>query len=483
MLSIERSQEALKGEFSKVLATTAATSHAVEELKSMLTSCMGMWKNNDRASPSASNAMLGNPNTHPIPLIEAPGLLAESNPLPTSAADIPTEEDTSLVVNKHDVPMDSVTQDSTCVVQEDQGQEEKLLPSTAPTSTSLDPPDVKLDCTVQAVGANLNSANDLSISQNKGVVDVDSSNEDQSVVPAKEDSRVPEEDGGHRVPEMGDCAGDPYSLDLLQESVTHLDAAGPSPKPPPRIQPKRSTKAATEVKPFSSPSRGNGGRQKLLIFNVHGTLLDCSLRSETNPNSKIRPTLKTQRRRVVHRPWLQPFLSKCFLNFTVAFWGSKSKEYMDDVVPTLMEGRKVSHQFAPLFTWSGKDCEAVEFQGDTPVGWGKPLSKVYSKWPQFSPENTLIIDNNIARISCNPAGNVIISSPFYVAGLAKLADDNRYLELVLWPVMEAYLTVQDAKDFRLKSREILQRYASTCTGLTENQLTILRAIMLEGEGS
>ena len=328
--------------------------------------------------------MLGNPTTHPIPFIEAPGLLAESHLLPTSTADIRIEEDTSLAVNKHDVAMDSVTQDSTCVVQKD-------------------PTVVKLDGIVQAVGPNLNSAKDLSLSQNKGVVDIDSSNEDQSIVPAKEDSRVPEEDGGHGVTEMRDCAselkesaGGPYSLggckvDLLQESVTHLDAAAPLPKPPPRIQPMRSKKAATEVKPLSSRSRGNGGRQKLLIFNVHGTLLDCSLRLERNPNSKIRPTLKTQRRRVVHRPWLQPFLSKCFLNFSVALWGSKSKEYMDDVVPTLMEGRKESHQFAPLFMWSGKDCKAVEFQGDMPVGWGKPLSKVYNKWPQFSPENTLIL--------------------------------------------------------------------------------------------
>ena len=40
-----------------------------------------------------------------------------------------------------------------------------------------------------------------------------------------------------------------------------------------------------------------------------------------------------------------------------------------------------------------------------------------------------------------------------MAGLAKLADDNRYLELVLWLVMEAYLIVQDAKDFWLKNRE------------------------------
>ena len=31
---------------------------------------------------------------------------------------------------------------------------------------------------------------------------------------------------------------------------------------------------------------------KLVVFNVHGTLLDCSLLKEKNPNSKIKLTLK-----------------------------------------------------------------------------------------------------------------------------------------------------------------------------------------------
>ena len=77
------------------------------------------------------------------------------------------------------------------------------------------------------------------------------------------------------------------------------------------------------------------GREKLVIFNVHGTLLDSSLLVENNPNSKIRPTVKTKSRRVVFRPWLHAFLSHCFIHFAVAFWGSKSVAYMDEVVPTM----------------------------------------------------------------------------------------------------------------------------------------------------
>ena len=58
---------------------------------------------------------------------------------------------------------------------------------------------------------------------------------------------------------------------------------------------------------------------KLLVFNVQGTLLDCSLLSSQNPNSRIRPTLKHGGRRIVMRPWIGQFLGRCFSHFEVAF--------------------------------------------------------------------------------------------------------------------------------------------------------------------
>jgi hypothetical protein len=58
---------------------------------------------------------------------------------------------------------------------------------------------------------------------------------------------------------------------------------------------------------------------KLLVFNVHGTLLDCTLVDEPSPNSKIWYIMKIATRRVVYRPWLSEFLRKCFLHFHIAF--------------------------------------------------------------------------------------------------------------------------------------------------------------------
>ena len=101
------------------------------------------------------------------------------------------------------------------------------------------------------------------------------------------------------------------------------------------------------------------GRSKLIVFNVQGTLLDCNLLVEPNPNNKIRSTTKALLRRVVLRPWLHPFVSQCFLHFAVGFWDSKSTSFMEDVFPVLMGAWRLSEgpKPEPLFQWSGKQCE------------------------------------------------------------------------------------------------------------------------------
>jgi hypothetical protein len=96
-----------------------------------------------------------------------------------------------------------------------------------------------------------------------------------------------------------------------------------------------------------------GESLKLLIFNVHGMLLDCSLFRERNPNSAIRITLNTGSRRVVFRPWLVEFLSNCFKNFKVAFWGSKSEGYMQEIAPAMLGRLKGGTGCSPCFVWSG----------------------------------------------------------------------------------------------------------------------------------
>ena len=75
---------------------------------------------------------------------------------------------------------------------------------------------------------------------------------------------------------------------------------------------------------------------KLLILNVHGTLLDTTLLNQPNPNCNICVTKKTTTREFVFRPWLMEFLGKCFKFFKVAFWGTKSSEYMEEVLREIL---------------------------------------------------------------------------------------------------------------------------------------------------
>jgi hypothetical protein len=98
---------------------------------------------------------------------------------------------------------------------------------------------------------------------------------------------------------------------------------------------------------------------KLLILNVHGTLLDCSLLSERNPNVNIRMSTRSLTRRIVFRPCLIEFIDKCFKNFRVGFWGIKSSANMEDVLGEVMKQFSGLDTHKPLFCWSAKECEEV----------------------------------------------------------------------------------------------------------------------------
>ena len=75
ILSIEKSQATLQSEFSKVLATTVATSSAVEELKCLLIAYMGRAKGSDHGSPFVSKSILENPISSSIPFLEVDPVL------------------------------------------------------------------------------------------------------------------------------------------------------------------------------------------------------------------------------------------------------------------------------------------------------------------------------------------------------------------------------------------------------------------------
>ena len=191
---------------------------------------------------------------------------------------------------------------------------------------------------------------------------------------------------------------------------------------------------------------GTNSATKLLNFNIHGTLVDCSLLSESNPNSNIRITKKSLTRRIVFRPWLTEFLDRCFSKFKVAFWGIKSLRNMEDVVAEMMRRFEGMESHKPLFCWSAKECEDVSHNSGKPK-WKKPLSKVWTTWPLWNESNTMIIDHIGALVDCNPIANIIIPPAFYVEDLKKLADDKNYLRQNLWPLLESLAGSPNVQQF------------------------------------
>jgi hypothetical protein len=172
---------------------------------------------------------------------------------------------------------------------------------------------------------------------------------------------------------------------------------------------------------------------KLLVFNVHGPLLDCSLLLDKNPNTTVRPTFRTAKCRVIFRPGLVDFLTRCFVYFEIALWGSKSKVYMDDVVPTMLGKLREGSTFKPAFVWSAKECEVTKFEDGIPLKWEKPLQKVFWRYPRFNYLNSIMIDHKICRVGRNLAANLIIPTAFYMADIQKVAENRAFLKTSLWP--------------------------------------------------
>jgi hypothetical protein len=101
---------------------------------------------------------------------------------------------------------------------------------------------------------------------------------------------------------------------------------------------------------------------------------------------------------------------------------------MDEIIAAVLAPLKDGPSFKPLFVWSGKHCEATNFDDGASICWGKPLSKVFEQWPAFNLSNSIIVDHKSYKVGCNPMVNVIIPTPFYVQDMGKVDEDNSYLK-------------------------------------------------------
>lgn len=156
-------------------------------------------------------------------------------------------------------------------------------------------------------------------------------------------------------------------------------------------------------------------RKKLLILDLNGLLADINqdYHNAHLAHAKVRTKL------VFRRPYCDDFLRFCFQNFELGIWSSRKRENVESVVDILMRGLKQ----CLLFCWDMSYCTVTGCKTidnkDKPLVL-KELKRVWNKdepdlpWGQgeFSPSNTLLVDDSPYKALCNPPNTAIFPEPY-----------------------------------------------------------------------
>ncbi|CAN6195253.1 unnamed protein product [Urochloa humidicola] len=156
-------------------------------------------------------------------------------------------------------------------------------------------------------------------------------------------------------------------------------------------------------------------RKKLLILDLNGLLADINqdFHNAHKAHGKVRGKL------VFRRPYSDDFLRFCFQNFELGIWSSRKRENVDSVVNILMQDLKKYI----LFCWDMSYCTVTGC--NTVDNKHKPLvlkelKKLWNKeeptlpWElgEFSPSNTLLVDDSPYKALCNPPNTAIFPQPY-----------------------------------------------------------------------
>ncbi|KAF7067734.1 hypothetical protein CFC21_073583 [Triticum aestivum] len=182
-----------------------------------------------------------------------------------------------------------------------------------------------------------------------------------------------------------------------------------------QISPSNLAQAYSEKLRMSFPPRDSltGFRKKkLLILDLNGLLADIN---EDFHNAHMADA-KVRRKLVFRRPHCDDFLNFCIKNFELGVWSSRKRKNVDSVVDILMR------DFKPylLFSWARDKCTMTG--RNTLENVHKPivlkeLKKLWNKeepglpWKEgeFSPSNTLLVDDSPYKALRNPVFSQLFS--------------------------------------------------------------------------
>ncbi|KAI5012726.1 hypothetical protein ZWY2020_024992 [Hordeum vulgare] len=221
-------------------------------------------------------------------------------------------------------------------------------------------------------------------------------------------------------------------------------------------------------------------RKKLLILDLNGLLADITPVHSNSPDCRLAHA-KVRGKYVFIRPYYDDFLRFCFQNFELGVWSSRMKVNVDAVVDILMKDLR-QHL---LFCWDLSHCTTTKC--NTLENRYKPLvlkelKKLWNKedpdlpWEQgeFSPSNTLLVDDSPYKALCNPPHTAIFPQPYsyhnrrdnslgpggdirvYLENLAAADDVQHYVQE--HPFGQSFITESDPNwDFYAKIRDRMDK--------------------------
>uniref|UniRef100_A0ACD5UXA1 Uncharacterized protein n=2 Tax=Avena sativa TaxID=4498 RepID=A0ACD5UXA1_AVESA len=156
-------------------------------------------------------------------------------------------------------------------------------------------------------------------------------------------------------------------------------------------------------------------RKKLLILDLNGILADIN----TDRDIARVADGRVRGKNVFKRPYIDDFLRFCFQNFELGIWSSRMKVNVDAVVDILM--RDLRRHL--VFCWDMSKCtttQAATLENNRKPLVLKELKKLWNKedpdlpWEQgeFSPSNTLLVDDSPYKALRNPPYTAIFPQPY-----------------------------------------------------------------------
>ncbi|KAI0498449.1 hypothetical protein KFK09_019335 [Dendrobium nobile] len=156
-------------------------------------------------------------------------------------------------------------------------------------------------------------------------------------------------------------------------------------------------------------------KRKLLVLDLNGLLCDIV----NDYYNSYRVEKKVGGKPFFKRPFCDDFLKFCFDHFHIGIWSSRRKYNVDSALDYLLEEFK--HKL--LFCWDQSKCTytgARTIENHHKPLVLKELKKLWNKeesdlpWQKgdFSPSNTLLLDDSPYKALCNPPNTAIFPYPY-----------------------------------------------------------------------